>query len=80
MLIAIALASDDYTRVSEIVSIVTGGADGNSFSSYANASRRSTVGLRRPVRARAERGRRLVRARFLRVLVFTDRSGVAKTL
>ena len=38
MLIAIALAIDDYTRVSEIVSIVTGGADGNSFSSYANAS------------------------------------------
>ena len=42
MLIAIALAIDDYTRVSEIVSIVTGGADGNSFSSYA-----STDGARR---------------------------------
>jgi len=46
MLIAIALAIDDYTRVSEIVSIVTGGADGNSFSSYASTEHRSVFGVR----------------------------------
>ena len=48
MLIAIALAIDDYTRVSEIVSIVTGGADGNSFSSYASTEhgRTSVFGVR----------------------------------
>ena len=57
MLIAIALAIDDYTRVSEIVSVVTGGADGNSFSSYASTEHgRSSASGSGAGRARAPVG------------------------
>ena len=57
-----------------ILSIVTGGADGNSFS-----LRPRRLGSCREAEVRRFRAFS-VYTRLLRVLVFTDRSGVVKTL